>query len=414
MIGLFVKNNIRSKKLRSMIVILSFAISVALILSVFNMSQQVTNNFIGNAGNYDVIVGAKGSSTQLVLNSIFFYDTAEETIPYEVYEDITTNAAYTEYVKRAVPLAVADNVEGYKMVGTTEAYFAEGFELSEGRFFLDTAEGEAVLGATVADSLGLEVGDTFKSEHGEHDEEDAEEGEVHEHDLVYTVVGILKKTKTPADVICFTELANIWHAHEEHAEGEVEHAHEEGEEEHAHEEGDLTAILVLCNNSVYSQTFADAVAENNVVSSEVIYVVMRNMLSLFDSVLSVIKIIVAIVIVMSLVMMFLSMFTAVGEMKRDLAVLRALGSNRRSIFGTVVLEALVLSVIGVLAGYIISRIVVLTVGLILGSAIGANVVMFTLYGTELAVLLIAPVLGVLAAIIPAIMVYRLEPTEYLR
>ena len=100
MILQFVKTNILSKKLRNFLTIFSILVSVMLIISVQNLTTQLKSNVIENAGVYDILVGAPGSSIQLVLNTIFYYDAPIENINIEymyAFEAITKSGAFAVF-----------------------------------------------------------------------------------------------------------------------------------------------------------------------------------------------------------------------------------------------------------------------------------------------------------------------------
>ena len=205
MIFSFVKNNLKAGLWRNIIVLISIIISVTLIISVFNLSRQVDNNFKENAEQYDLIVTPKGSPTQAILSSLYFYDNPIGTMPYTVFRDLSTN----ENITKIVPIAMGDNMSGYKIVGTTVDYFGSTMTLAEGKYFSHNFD--LVLGSTVAKVLGLKIGDTIVSTHGLQDSFSD-----HDHDdHPFTVVGILKETKSPNDICAFTTVKSYAIMHHE-------------------------------------------------------------------------------------------------------------------------------------------------------------------------------------------------------
>ena len=80
MILQFVKTNILSKKLKNFLTIFAIMISVMLIICIQNISAQLSTNVIDNISIYDIIVGKNGSSTGLVLNTVFYYGVPEGNI----------------------------------------------------------------------------------------------------------------------------------------------------------------------------------------------------------------------------------------------------------------------------------------------------------------------------------------------
>ena len=73
MIFKFVKTNILSRKLKNFLTIFAIMISVMLIICIQNISSQLSSNVIENISEYDLIVGRAGSSTDLVMTSVFYY-----------------------------------------------------------------------------------------------------------------------------------------------------------------------------------------------------------------------------------------------------------------------------------------------------------------------------------------------------
>ena len=71
-----------------------------------------------------------------------------------------------------------------------------------GRVFAGAAH-EALVGSFAAERLGLRVGDTFQPYHG------LVFDPSHQHEEIYTVVGILEPTNTPADRVLWIPLAGI-------------------------------------------------------------------------------------------------------------------------------------------------------------------------------------------------------------
>ena len=219
MVFQFVKTNILSKKLRNFLAIFSIAVSVILIIAVQNITEQLNSNILKNASYYDIIVGSAGSETQLILSTLFYYDSPIANIDISYYEDLQKDFR----VKSVVPIGMGDNYAGYRIIGTKQNFFTdtENYKIKEGNIF--SGEREVVLGSTVAKVTGLKIGDTFASVHGL--TETAGEP-THEHDdFKYTVVGILESTKTPNDTVIFTDIENLWHAHGLHHDEEG-HANE--------------------------------------------------------------------------------------------------------------------------------------------------------------------------------------------
>src|SRR5688572_7096024 len=98
------------------IMLLSLGIAVITILLLFN--NQLQQKISENARGIDLVVGAKGSPLQLILCNIFHIDFPTGNINLKEAEKITRN----RMVKQAIPLALGDSYQGFRIIGTTLAY----------------------------------------------------------------------------------------------------------------------------------------------------------------------------------------------------------------------------------------------------------------------------------------------------
>ncbi len=233
-----IKSNILEKKVRSLLTILSITISIILIVIVVNLFSQVKTSIVDNAQYYDVLVGANGSKTQLVLNTFMFYDEPLGNIDYHYYEHLMED----NKVSQIIPIAMGDNYNGFKIIGTKSEYIDNlDASLSSGKNFSESTE--VVIGSEVARRTGLKLGDEFTGMHGLGSDESSISIHDEAHDeFKYLVVGILDQTKTPNDSILFTDIKSVWDVHGIH--------HDESEESHEHDEDcgcqhtSITALLI--------------------------------------------------------------------------------------------------------------------------------------------------------------------------
>src|SRR6266478_3235121 len=144
--------SIRQRWLASSLTALSIALGVALMVAVLVINGVVTRMFNQNATGYQLILGAKGSPMQLVLNTIYFLDKPIENVAYLDYMKLKKLG----WVEHAIPFALGDTTADgrYRIVGTFPEYFeveyvpGRKFELQEGAFLNDKFD--AVSGARVA------------------------------------------------------------------------------------------------------------------------------------------------------------------------------------------------------------------------------------------------------------------------
>ena len=175
--------NVFAKPLSSLLSVLLFGFGVAIIVSILLTSTFLKNEISKNAQGIDLVVGAKGSPLQIILASIFHIDFPTGNISLQDADNLTRN----RLIKSAIPMSLGDSYQGYRIVGTSDAY-AElyGAQLKEGAWF--GTEMSATVGATVAKNLGISIGDELESAHGL-----SEGGGGHE-EHPFKVVGIMKQT----------------------------------------------------------------------------------------------------------------------------------------------------------------------------------------------------------------------------
>jgi putative ABC transport system permease protein len=382
---------LRGRLVTSALTACSVALGVALVLSTFLLTRGIKDGFIKGTTDFNLIVGAKASPTQLVLNVIFRIDMPPPNIPYTIYEQLHDDTR----VDVAVPVMLGDAYEGFRYVATGREYFRsfpwrrQTFTLAEGKFFQDDPPEqpsyEALLGSEVAHRTGLKLGDQFYE--GE---------EMAEHPL--TVVGILRPTYGADDRVIFFSLASFWEMNEVTREMTVR---------------PLTAVLVRLKRlsdlpSLHREL--NVAPDSQAVMPSMVLLNIFNLLGLAEEVL---KMILAIVAVVVLLYLFVSMYSATLQRTREIATMRALGARRMTILSLVLLESctitLIGGVLGLFGGYAIVRLGAQIIAQRGGLALNPPVF------TPLQPLVLAGVvlLGMLAGIIPAVMAYRTEVAENL-
>ncbi len=207
--------NILQRKVSIALTGFSVALGVALIAATLETRRQVEENFNQSSFGYELILGAKGSALQLVLNTVYQLGDPVGNIPYSTYQKYKQHPA-VEYM---IPYGLGDNYKGFKIIGTSEDIFTKfaykpekNLEFAVGTAFKGDSAYQAVLGAEVARTTGLAVGDKFIATHGLQ-ESFGDVGQQHEHDPM-TVVGILKPTYTRIDKAIYCSLPTVWAIHD--------------------------------------------------------------------------------------------------------------------------------------------------------------------------------------------------------
>ncbi|TDX32581.1 FtsX-like permease family protein [Rhodovulum visakhapatnamense] len=218
----FVLADLKRFRLGSAVIVLLIALAVALGTTVTLQERALRLGSARASEKFDLIVGAPGSATQLVLSSVFLQPAALPLMPGDTLVALTEDPR----VAWAAPIGFGDFVAGFPVIGTTTTLIemtTTGF--AEGRAF--AAEGEAVIGSAV----DLALGDTLVPTHGKQ----AEGGHAHA-GIAYRVTGRLDPTGTPWDRAVLVPIQAVWHVHGLGHEAHDGHDHEaEGHDEEAHD-----------------------------------------------------------------------------------------------------------------------------------------------------------------------------------
>jgi putative ABC transport system permease protein len=196
---------LKAKPLNTLLNILLLSLGIAVITILLLFNHQLREKISDNTKGIDLVVGAKGSPLQLILCNVFHIDFPTGNINLKEAERLAKH----RLVKSAIPLALGDSYQNFRIVGTNPSY-ADLYqaELASGVWW--SADLEVVVGATTAELLQLKVGDTFESAHGL-----SKEGHAHKENP-FVVKGVLKKTNSVIDNLILTNVSSIWKVHEEH------------------------------------------------------------------------------------------------------------------------------------------------------------------------------------------------------
>jgi len=153
---------------------------------------------LSRAESTPLVVGAKGSALDLVMNSLYFGDEVPELISVEAADEIADSD-----LALPIPLYVRFKARGFPIVGTTFDYFDfRGLEIARGRHL--AILGDCVLGAAVASQLGLGPGDSIVSS----PETLFDLAGVYP--LKMKVAGVLARSHTTDDLALFVDLKTAW------------------------------------------------------------------------------------------------------------------------------------------------------------------------------------------------------------
>jgi len=186
-------NKIKTITLVACITLISF-LPVALELLLNESERQLMSRAVSTP----LVLGAKGSALDLVMNTLYFDDEVPEIITVK-----SSNRVMDSDLALPIPLYVRFHARGNPIVGTTLDYFDfRGLGIAQGRQL--AVLGECVLGARVAENLGLKPGDSLVSS----PETLFDLAGVYP--LKMKVVGVLNKSHTSDDLAVFVDLKTAW------------------------------------------------------------------------------------------------------------------------------------------------------------------------------------------------------------
>ena len=152
--------SLRNRWLTGLLTVLAIAVSVILLLGVEKVRTGAKASFANTISGTDLIVGARSGGIQLLLYSVFRIGNATNNMTWRSYEEIRRRPE----VKWMIPLSLGDSHRGFRVLGTSQAYFdryqyrrGRGLAFASGKRFADLFD--AVVGADVAEELGYKVGD---------------------------------------------------------------------------------------------------------------------------------------------------------------------------------------------------------------------------------------------------------------
>ncbi|TWH77552.1 putative ABC transport system permease protein [Azomonas agilis] len=341
-----------NRRFTALLTLCSIALSVALLLAVERVRVEARASFAGTVSGTDLVVGARSGSVNLLLYSVFRIGNATNNIRWESFQ----HYAQHPQVRWAIPLSLGDSHRGYRVLGTSEAYFEhyrygqnQALELAEGRAFAEDPF-EVVLGSEVAKSLNYRLDQSLVLAHGV-----ATISLVQHEDKPFRVVGILKPTGTPVDRTLHVPLSGIEAMHIDW-QGGMPSAAQRISADQARQLAltpkAITAFLLGLNSKI--ATFA-VQRDINQYSGEPLLailpgVALQELWGLMSTAEQALFLISLCVVFVGLLGMLTVILASLNERRREMAILRSVGARPWHIAGLLMFESLALAALGILAG----------------------------------------------------------------
>ena len=180
-------------------VILTLSISLVLFipLGMNYLVNKSAKRFTARAASTPLVVGTKGSATDLTLNTLYFKEPVSDPLTFDELVRIQQDSIL------AIPLHSQFEAKGFRIVGTSLDYLRfRDLQLVSGRPFV--VLGECVIGADVSLVTGLTPGETLiTTPAGAFDVAGS-------FPLKMTVAGVLSPSNSPDDQAIFVDIKTSW------------------------------------------------------------------------------------------------------------------------------------------------------------------------------------------------------------
>lgn len=375
------------RKLSTALNVSLLAFGVAAVTLLLLTSNQLEERIYRDARGIDLVVGAKGSQTQIVLASIYALDLPTGYVKWSEAQQIAQQPS----VGIAIPITLFDNYSGFRVVGTTHDYVTQyDARVAEGRLWHEPME--AVLGADVAARFRPRIGSTFVPSHGL-----LAGGTGPHNNHPYQIVGILARTGTVIDQLVLTDLTSQWIIHPEPQRSEnalvAEPPVDDGRT--------ISALLVRYASASsanaltrFVNAFPDLQAASPAFETARLFGVVAVGMELIRGF--------ALVLMLSAALsIFIALYHGLNERRYDLAVMRTLGATRENIMALLLFEGIMLASFGAALGLLLGHLLTSVLGFALRQAQQISVTGWTWYSGELWVVGLALLVGVATALVPA-------------
>ena len=401
--------SLRNRRSTASLTVISIALSVTLLVGVERLRTEARASFANTLSGTDLIVGARSGPVQLLLYTVFRIGDATNNMSWQSYQDIIAHPR----IAWSVPISLGDSHRGFRVLGTTTAYFDRyryardrQLTVAEGQRFADLYD--AVIGAEVAEQLGYRLDDSIVIAHGASDVSFARHD-----DKPFRVAGILARTGTPVDRTVHVSLEAIEAIHIDWQSG----APMPGISISAEQARTMdltpkviTGALVGLKSKVATfqvQRFVNDYPQEplSAILPGVALSQLWNLIGIAENALLIVSVF---VVVVGLFGMLTALLTSLNERRREMAILRSVGARPGHVFALIMGEAGFLTLLGALLGLSLLYLLLLTGQPIIESRFGIFIAIGGLSSHESILLGAVVSAGFLVGSIPSYRAYRLS------
>jgi putative ABC transport system permease protein len=395
--------SLRNRVLISSLTIASIAFSVALLVGIEHVRVGVRESFQGTIRGTDLIVGARGGTTQVLLSTVFGMSVPNGSVSWATYERWASHPA----VKWTIPYALGDAHQGHRVIGTTAAFF-EQYRFRDQRVSFAAGgaprtDREIAIGSEVAERLGYALGDSVTLAHG------LAAISFAQHDAhPFTVSGVIARTFTPIDRALYTTLDGLTAMHEAEAGAGGLPMGPPATVLPAGTKPPVTAFLVGTKNRFETLQLQREMNED---ASEPLTAIIPGvaLAQLWQTIGSAevgLRVVALFTVLVGLIGMCVALYASLESRRREMAILRAVGAGPRAIVSLLVLESSLLALIGAVCGVALVYGGIALARAAVEARFGLALTLHPLGATEWTYLALVVSAGTLVGVLPAWRAYR--------
>ncbi len=404
-----------NRRYNLLLMVVAIALSTALLVGVERIRHAIRAGFSQSVSGTDLVVGARGSPIQLMLYTVFRLGSATNNMSW----DSARRIASDPLVSWTIPISLGDSHRGFPVLSTSQDYFLH-FRYGERRL-LEMAQGrkfealfDTVLGADVARQLHYRLGDRIVLSHG--DAVGPMADQLQHADKPFVVTGILAPTGTPVDRTVHISLAAMEAIHLDWQAGVPIPGMSippEFVRKFDLTPKSITGLLVGLKLRSRVFTLQREIADD---SREPLMAVLPgvaldqlwDLVSLGEKGMLLMS---ALVVVVGLAGLVSSILAALGERRRELAILRAVGARPMDILVLLTAEGCCLMLAGAVTGYLLLTALSAAMSPWLQASLGLALPITWPQAGELPLLSAIVAAGAVASLLPGWRAYRISLSD---
>ncbi|MDP1787085.1 ABC transporter permease [Nitrosomonas sp.] len=402
-------HSLQNRRYTAILTIISVAISTFVLLGVEHIRHEAKESFSKTVSGVDLIVGARTSQLNLLLYSVFHIGNPTNNISWQSYRELADDPK----VAWTIPISLGDSHQGYRVMGTTDDFFMR-FRFGKNTA-LSFSEGEAfsqlfdvVLGAEVAKKLNYRVGDPILLAHGlgrisfsMHD------------DKPFRVKGILRPTGTPADQTLYISLQGMEAIHLDWRDGVKMPGKKVSDSDI--EALDLTpkSITAFMIGLQSKMAIFSVQRHINQYPKEPLLAILpgitlTELWQMMNSMENTLRLISILVLFSSLLGLSTMLLSSIRERQREIAVMRAIGASPLFVFLIIQIEALMITLVGIIVAIVVLAIGILLIQSTLAENYGIFINHLSINNQTLGIVGIIILSTFILGLIPSLSAYRMS------